>query len=361
MLLIHDETCRQSAEAIGLAHRLVLRRLADLESLPGEALVLIDLGDPTTVAACRALPRPPGAAPKLHFVINPDADRFRQLVQANALGSSGNLTVTQVAGFLAQHPPSRATASGGALARPRNMISAAPGLRSVSRQFGRLFTSAAEGQPVSAEEVISMGSAVVAGVRSLGWRDWLDAVRNHHDGTFQHCLLVAGLAGVVARHDRLQTAGSEVLVHAAILHDIGKAAIPLEILDKPGALTPYERRVIETHPREGVKILEATGGIPGEVRDAVLHHHEMLDGSGYPDRLAAPQIPRLTRLLTVCDIFAALIERRSYKAPMSPAEAIAKLVEMVLAGKLDFAAVHLLANALDIHLPDSARSIAARR
>jgi len=101
-----------------------------------------------------------------------------------------------------------------------------------------------------------------------------------------------------------------------MFHDLGKATIPLAILDKPGRLDPQERATIETHPVLGYDALKDNKDISPEVLDAVRHHHEFLDGSGYPDALCAENIADVVRILTIADIFAALIEDRRYKAPM---------------------------------------------
>ena len=104
---------------------------------------------------------------------------------------------------------------------------------------------------------------------------------------------------------------------AATLHDIGKAHIPLSILDKPGRLDPEEEKIMRTHPVIGYDILKAQPEFGPEILDGVRHHHEYLDGSGYPDGLTAPDITDLVRLLTISDIYAALIESRPYRAPMT--------------------------------------------
>ncbi len=120
---------------------------------------------------------------------------------------------------------------------------------------------------------------------------------------------------------------------AAMFHDIGKAKIPLAILDKPGRLDEQERALIETHPAAGYDVLKATEGISAEILDAVRHHHEYLDGSGYPDGLCAESIADIVRMLTICDIFAALIEERTYKPTMPREKAYEILLDMK--GKLE--------------------------
>jgi len=120
---------------------------------------------------------------------------------------------------------------------------------------------------------------------------------------------------------------------AATLHDIGKARIPLSILDKPGRLDPVEEQIMRRHPVIGYELLKDLSDISPEVLDGVRHHHEYLDGSGYPDGLKAPEISDLVRLLTISDIFAALIESRPYRPPMPRQNAYKILCDMD--GKLE--------------------------
>jgi HD-GYP domain-containing protein (c-di-GMP phosphodiesterase class II) len=123
-----------------------------------------------------------------------------------------------------------------------------------------------------------------------------------------------------------------------MFHDIGKAKIPLAVLDKPGRLDDRERALIETHPAAGYDVLSGTAGISPEILDAVRHHHEYLDGSGYPDGLCAGSISDIVRILTISDIFAALIEHRTYKPDMPREKAYAILLDMK--GKLEMPLVH---------------------
>jgi HD-GYP domain-containing protein (c-di-GMP phosphodiesterase class II) len=120
-----------------------------------------------------------------------------------------------------------------------------------------------------------------------------------------------------------------------MFHDIGKAKIPLAVLDKPGRLDADERAVIETHPVIGYEVLKSQKGVSSEILDAVRHHHEYLDGSGYPDKLGASEIGDLVRMLTISDIFAALIEYRSYKPTMPRETAYEILSDMGAKGKLE--------------------------
>jgi HD-GYP domain-containing protein (c-di-GMP phosphodiesterase class II) len=122
-----------------------------------------------------------------------------------------------------------------------------------------------------------------------------------------------------------------------MFHDIGKSKIPLAILNKPGRLDAEERAIIETHPAAGYEVLKGNSDISSEILDAVRHHHEYLDGSGYPDALCAASIPDIVRMLTISDIFAALIEHRHYK-PTMPREKAYEILQG-MHGKLEKALV----------------------
>jgi HD-GYP domain-containing protein (c-di-GMP phosphodiesterase class II) len=174
---------------------------------------------------------------------------------------------------------------------------------------------------------------LVTSMRRTGIRQWLDFVRRHDDLTYQHCLLVAGLVAGFASRLGIAPGSQKMLAQAALVHDIGKASIPRHILHKTGLLSADEMALIRRHPADGHALLTGQRGIDARVLAVVRHHHEYLDGSGYPDRLRASQIPDFVRLVTVCDIYAALVERRTYKPPIAPAQAQAMLVAM--GGKLD--------------------------
>ncbi len=185
-------------------------------------------------------------------------------------------------------------------------------------------------------------SQIINSIVQNGLTVWLDDVRRYHEGTFQHCLLVTGVAVSFALDTGF--AGPDVarLGLAATLHDIGKARIPISILDKPGRLDPAEEEMMRRHPVIGYELLKDISGISPESLDGVRHHHEYLDGSGYPDALKAPEISDLVRLLTISDIFAALIEARPYRPPMTRQDAYKILCGMD--GKLENSLVKAFRN-----------------
>ena len=136
--------------------------------------------------------------------------------------------------------------------------------------------------------------------------------------------LIARLAGDIGRAVGLPDGDIERIRTASLLHDLGKLAIPDEILSKPGPLTPVEWRTIVEHPRIGQVVLEQAGAI----RDAaaiVLHHHEWFDGTGYPHGLAGAEIPLGSRIVSIADAYEAMISERPYKRALSHHEAIVEL------------------------------------
>lgn len=200
--------------------------------------------------------------------------------------------------------------------------------------FASMFSAIGSGKPTNLSDAENVTSRVINSIVQNGLAAWLDDVRRYHAGTFQHCLLVTGVAVGFALDIGFGSLDVTRLGLAATLHDIGKARIPLSILDKPGRLDPSEEAIMKRHPVIGYELLKNDlSGISPEILDAVRHHHEYPDGSGYPDALMAPEIPDLVRLLTISDIFAALIELRPYRPPMARQDAYKILCGMN--GKLE--------------------------
>jgi len=172
----------------------------------------------------------------------------------------------------------------------------------------------------------------VRAVSDCGVYDWVQAVRQFDDATHQHCLIVAALAAAFSGALGMRVADRHRFTRAALLHGVGKIHVPIEILNKPGRLTHSEMVVMRTHAARGHAML-VNGPFDDELLAVVRSHHETLDGTGYPDGLKGWEIPDFVRLVTVCDVYGALIERRSYRAPMPGGEAYGILQGMV--GQLD--------------------------
>lgn len=195
------------------------------------------------------------------------------------------------------------------------------------------FEAAQSGQPLRSAEVDAGTEVILEAISDCGIRTWLETIDRHDSQLYQHSLSVAGYAAAFALQLNFSRADQMRLSKAALLHDLGKAKIPLSILNKPGKLTPEEMAVMRTHPDIGADILAAQGEFDDTMLSVVRHHHEMLDGTGYPSRLSGDAIPDLVRLVTICDIHSALTERRAYRNPLPHDEAHAIMCKM--SSKLD--------------------------
>jgi putative nucleotidyltransferase with HDIG domain len=217
-----------------------------------------------------------------------------------------------------------ATASGKALNR---------GVAAAQAVMVKMFEKLPAGIPLKFSDILEAESRILRAIKQTSLREWLNTVGRHHTDTYRHCLFVTGSAVAFAQHLGMRDDDQRRLTRAALLHDVGKAFIPLAILDKPGKLTDEELLVMRTHPRRGYDALAAEGSFPPEMLDVVLHHHEFPDGAGYPNGLRGEQISDIVRLTTIVDIYAALIEKRAYRLPFTHARAFATMEEM--GGKLD--------------------------
>ncbi|MFJ2606045.1 HD-GYP domain-containing protein [Streptomyces sp. NPDC091279] len=162
-----------------------------------------------------------------------------------------------------------------------------------------------------------------------------------------HSERVGQASQLIARELGMDDARVEVLRFAGILHDVGKLGVPTRLLRKDGPLTPEERRVIELHPEYGHEMVRGIGFL-GEARAAVLHHHERLDGSGYPYGLIGTQIPESARVVAVADAFDAMTSTRSYSRARPVSAALAEL-ERCAGAQFDPDMVAALVRALARH------------
>src|SRR6202171_2918838 len=197
----------------------------------------------------------------------------------------------------------------------------------------KIFEKLPAGVPLTFSDIMDAENKILKAIKLSSLREWLATVGRHHTDSYRHCLFVTGFAVAFAQHLGMREDDQRRLTRAALLHDVGKAFIPVAILDKPGKLTDEELSEIRKHPRLGYDALAAQGGFPPEMLDVVLHHHEFLDGSGYPNGLSGKQISDIVRLTTIVDIYAALVEKRAYRLQFTHANAFSMMEEM--GGRLD--------------------------
>ncbi len=146
-------------------------------------------------------------------------------------------------------------------------------------------------------------------------------LQSYDDYTYKHCLRVAMMSVTIGKQMGLSREKLRNLALGALLHDIGKRMIPIEIIRKPGKLTDQEFQEIKKHPAYGYQLLKAQGGYDTEVMQAVLLHQEKYDGTGYPFHFRGEKIPLFARIVTVADVYDALTSNRPYRQPWSVSEA----------------------------------------
>lgn len=143
--------------------------------------------------------------------------------------------------------------------------------------------------------------------------------------TYMHSVAVCGLMVALALQLQLNEEQTRCAGMGGLLHDLGKAAMPMDVLNKPGKLTDAEFNIIKAHPVEGHKMLQSNPSVDAMVLDIVLHHHEKSDGSGYPDGLKGEEISLLARMGAICDVYDAITSDRPYKKGWDPSEALRQM------------------------------------
>lgn len=301
------------------------------KQLAGARLIVCDiaLDKPVAVGLLRAALeryRQPGIA--LLCLVR--EQNHHLMTQAKALGATEILPLDTPRALLLNRVAQLAGVSGDAIdtgAMTSRQIADEGALKAVAA-LAELMLAAETGSHVSLDTVDVAGAAILDALTRSDIKSWLSVVQTYDQVTYQHSLMVAGLAAFLSLKLGFNAADRQRLTQAALLHDIGKARVPLSILNKPARLTDEEMAIMRMHAPVGFDLLVAQGGFDPEFLSVVRHHHEYLDGSGYPDGLIGEEITDLVRLTTVCDIYAALIERRAYKPPMAPDKAFAIMWEM---------------------------------
>jgi HD-GYP domain-containing protein (c-di-GMP phosphodiesterase class II) len=152
-----------------------------------------------------------------------------------------------------------------------------------------------------------------------------DVIEADDEYTGSHSRDVVSLTLAVSDRLALSPRERRTAELTALLHDVGKIRIPAEIINKPGALSPEERAVINTHTIEGERMLERVGGVLGEVGSIVRSCHERWDGAGYPDGLAGEAIPLVARIVCCCDAYNAMTTDRPYRKALRADDALAEV------------------------------------
>ncbi len=173
-------------------------------------------------------------------------------------------------------------------------------------------------------------------------------LKNADEYTYLHSVAVCALMVALGRQlgmggENLKQAGI-----AGLLHDIGKMCIPNEVLNKPGKLTDQEFIIVKEHPKKGWEMLKASYDASDIVLDVCLHHHERVDGNGYPDKLSGESLTKFARMGAICDVYDALTSDRCYKKGWDPAHAISKMASWK-DGHFDDAVFHAFVRTIGIY------------
>lgn len=191
-----------------------------------------------------------------------------------------------------------------------------------------MFSEARMGRAVDVKDAMPLVEEITASVfRNQDALIGLARLKSKDDYTYMHSVAVCALMVALAKQLNLSDQETRDAGLAGLLHDIGKMAISANILSKPGKLTDAEFMSVKGHPEAGYKILLEGKGVSEAALDVCLHHHEKMDGTGYPHGLAGDQISLLARMGAVCDVYDAITSDRPYKQGWCPADSLRKMAE----------------------------------
>lgn len=189
-----------------------------------------------------------------------------------------------------------------------------------------LFGEARLGKAVDSEVCLPIVDEVTASLaRNPTAFVSLARLKDKDDYTYMHSVAVCGLMVALARQLGLPDAVVREAGLAGLLHDVGKMQMPMDVLNKPGALTDAEFNVMRGHPERGFDLLKDGAKVPASALDVCLHHHEKIDGTGYPHRLAGDHISQFARMAAVCDVYDAITSVRPYKNAWDPAGSLQRM------------------------------------
>jgi HD-GYP domain-containing protein (c-di-GMP phosphodiesterase class II) len=191
-----------------------------------------------------------------------------------------------------------------------------------------MFKDVRLGKAVNAEAVMPLVDEIAASItRNEGALISLVRLKHQDDYTYMHSVAVCALMTALSKELNLSETETRQLGLAGLLHDLGKAQVPLDVLNKPGALTEEEFALVKKHPEFGhALLLEAHINDPVTL-DVCLHHHEKIDGTGYPKRLKDRDISLYAKMGAVCDVYDAITSNRPYKAGWEPGISLKRMAQ----------------------------------
>lgn len=195
-------------------------------------------------------------------------------------------------------------------------------------QIASMFNEARMGKAVDAQGCEALLDEIAQSVADEpGALISVARLKRHDDYTYMHSVAVCGLMLALGRQMGLNDNLLRRAGMAGMLHDLGKAMVPLSVLNKPGKLTEAEFAIMKSHPEQGHALLQRGKGAGPVVLDVCLHHHEKFDGTGYPHGLAGDKISLMARMGTVCDVYDAITSVRPYNKGWDPGEALRRMAQ----------------------------------
>lgn len=201
-------------------------------------------------------------------------------------------------------------------------------IKESKRAVASMFKDARLGKVVNAEAVMPLVDEISASInRNEGALISLVRLKSKDDYTYMHSVAVCAMMTALAKELGLNEKEIRQAGLAGLMHDIGKAAVSLDILNKPGALTDQEFSMIKLHPEKGHELLLKASIDDPVTLDVCLHHHEKIDGTGYPKRLKGDQISVFAKMGAVCDVYDAVTSNRPYKVGWEPGMSLQRMAQ----------------------------------
>jgi len=315
----------QSMEGSWLSHpfwktKFVIKDQADLEALltSGVPAVWIDVSKGDDVR------------PTSNEQVNEEASVTAALIEAAPVAPPAAAPAVPRSAPVAapSPPPPPAPASQQKVSLGTEMAQASKVINRSKQAVINLFGEARMGRAMDVEQCLPIVEEVADSVsRNPSALISLARLKTKDDYTYMHSVAVCALMVSLAKQRGMDEAQSREAGLAGLLHDVGKMMMPLDVLNKPGQLTDAEFNVIRSHPLRGYQMLKEGGAVPASALDVCLHHHEKMDGTGYPQKLKGEEISVLARMGAVCDVYDAITSTRPYKSAWDPAGSIQRMAQ----------------------------------
>ena len=200
-------------------------------------------------------------------------------------------------------------------------------LRVSLKCFEDCMGAGAAGRPLPGQAVKESISNVLAATADLTLNEWMASLRRHHNYSFRHSMMVCGTTSIFAQSIGIGGSDLETLTTAGLLHDIGKAKIPPSLLENWQPQSDADTEIINLHPTHAREVLQHCADLPEPVVDVAIHHHEKIDGSGFPMGLSGSAINDHVRIVSICDVYNNLVDPAHSKPALEKEAAIDLMIK----------------------------------